>query len=273
MEVRRLLDADQGRVEVLLAAAPVANCFLISRVAAYGVNRCGGDVWGSFRRGRLRGLVYVGANVVPAGEVAAMAALASQLRRGPRRGEAIVGPAALVVELWEELREHWGPARAERTNQPLMVADEVPQALPDPGVRLARPDDVGALFEPSVAMFTEEVGRSPLVNSSESAYRARLAWLIRSGRLFCRIDDGGVVVFKSELAVVGRSVGQLQGVWVAPEFRGRGMAAGAVVASVALARGVAADVSLYVNDFNTRALRAYRRAGFRQVGRMASIQF
>ena len=51
------------------------------------------------------------------------------------------------------------------------------------------------------------------------------------------------------------------------------MAAGAVVASVAPRPGVAADVSLYVNDFNTRALRAYRRAGFRQVGRMASIQF
>lgn len=273
MEVRRLLDADQGRVDALLSTDPVANCFLISRVAAHGVNRCGGDMWGSFRRGRLRGLVYAGANVVPAGEAAAMDALARQLGRGPRRGEAVVGPSTLVLRLWDELRAVWGPARAERVRQPLMVADGVARALPDPDVRLALPTDLDALFEPSVAMFTEEVGRSPLANSSASAYRARLAWLIRSRRMFCRIEDGGSVVFKSELAVVGRSVGQLQGVWVSPQRRGTGLSAGAVVASVGLARQVAPQISLYVNDFNTRALRAYRRAGFRQVGEMASIQF
>lgn len=266
------MDADQGRVDALLSADPVANCFLVSRVAAHGVNRCGGDMWGAFRRGRLRGLVYLGANVVPAGEVDAMPSLAAQLGRGPRRGEAIVGPSRAVAPLWTGLREHWGPPRDERPCQPLMLADQVPQVLPDPGVRLASAADLDALFEPSVDMFTEEVGRSPLLSSSESAYRARLAWLIRARRLFCRIE-GAQVVFKSELAVVGRAVGQVQGVWVAPELRGRGISAGAMVATTVLAREIVDKVSLYVNDFNTPALRAYRRAGFRQVGEMASIQF
>jgi predicted GNAT family acetyltransferase len=32
-------------------------------------------------------------------------------------------------------------------------------------------------------------------------------------------------------------------------------------------------VSLYVNDYNTKALAAYRRVGFREVGSFATVLF
>ena len=32
-------------------------------------------------------------------------------------------------------------------------------------------------------------------------------------------------------------------------------------------------VSLYVNDFNTRALRTYRRVGFERIGTMATLLY
>ena len=38
-------------------------------------------------------------------------------------------------------------------------------------------------------------------------------------------------------------------------------------------RRVAPTVSLYVNDFNTPARRAYARTGFRQVGTFATVLF
>jgi predicted GNAT family acetyltransferase len=67
---------------------------------------------------------------------------------------------------------------------------------------------------------------------------------------------------------------QVQGVWVNPRFRGRGFAAPGMAAIVEIVRReVAPVVSLYVNGYNTRAVRAYQRVGFSTVGTYATILF
>jgi hypothetical protein len=69
-------------------------------------------------------------------------------------------------------------------------------------------------------------------------------------------------------------VALVQGVWVHPQLRGRGLAAPAMASVV---RSIQADLhrmpSLYVNDFNVAARRTYQRIGFRQVGTFASVLF
>jgi predicted GNAT family acetyltransferase len=72
---------------------------------------------------------------------------------------------------------------------------------------------------------------------------------------------------------VSANVSQVQGVWLDPEFRGRGMAAPAMAAVVRLARSVTPTVSLYVNDFNRPARATYARVGFADVGEFATILY
>jgi predicted GNAT family acetyltransferase len=144
--------------------------------------------------------------------------------------------------------------------------------IPDTAVRLAEPIDASLLYPATVAMFTEEVGVSPLEASTEAAYRARLMWLIRQQRVYCRFDRYGVV-FKAEIAAVTPEVCQVQGVWVRPDLRGRGIGAAGMAAVVTAARRPARQVSLYVNGYNNAAIAAYRKAGFSQVGTMASVHF
>ena len=67
-----------------------------------------------------------------------------------------------------------------------------------------------------VAMFTEEVGVSPVTADGGALYRSRIAELIRGGRSFARIEDGRVV-FKAEVGAVTPAACQLQGVWVPPD--------------------------------------------------------
>ena len=65
---------------------------------------------------------------------------------------------------------------------------------------------------------------------------------------------------------------QLQGVYVRPDQRGRGVAAPALAAVVEQARAtIAPVVTLFVNDHNTAARRAYERVGFQQTDTFASI--
>ena len=82
------------------------------------------------------------------------------------------------------------------------------------------------------------------------------------------------MVFKAEVGAATKHVCQLQGVWVDPRFRGRGLSIAGTAAVVdACLRDIAPAVSLYVNDFNLPARRAYERVGFSQVGSFASILF
>jgi len=84
----------------------------------------------------------------------------------------------------------------------------------------------------------------------------------------------GRVIFKAELAIVTRRTAQVQGVWVDPEYRGRGLAAPAMSAVVRDALGrVSPTVSLYVNDYNTAARRVYARCGFVSAGSFATVLF
>jgi predicted GNAT family acetyltransferase len=276
----RVLDEDdEPAVHRLLATDPVSACVLAGRVEACGTAQpaLGAPLWG-FGAGRnLEAVCLAGANLipfaVPGAERAAAAAFAERARRAGRRCSTIVGPAASVEPLWKLLAPDWGPARDHRPRQPLMAIEGPPAIAPDPRVRPVRPAELELLLPAAVAMFTEEVGVSPLRVDGGAGYRARVAELVRSGQSLAWFD-GGEVVFKAEIGAVSRAACQVQGVWVAPSRRGRGIGAAGTAAVVEYARAaIAPVVSLYVNDFNQSARAAYRRVGFREVGRFASVLF
>jgi uncharacterized protein len=250
--------------------------FVSSRVRALGLEpgRLGAQMWGHVPAGRLESLCYAGANLVPvAATPDAVAAFADRALRLGRRCSSVVGPAAEVQALWALLRPQWGPAREVRPVQPVMVISGPPLVPPDPLVRRVRLEEFDIVWPACVAMFTEEVGVSPTAGDGGASYRARLEQLIRAGRAFARIEDGRVV-FKAEIGAVTPHACQVQGVWVRPDCRGRGLAApGMATVAVAAAESIAPLVSLYVNDFNTPARAAYRRAGFTEHGRFMSVLF
>jgi predicted GNAT family acetyltransferase len=274
--LRVLDDRDAPTVLGLLNADPVANVFVQSRVEAVGLQpwRLGAEMWGHQVEGRLDGLCYAGANLVPvAGDEVAIRAFADRARRQGRRCSSIVGTAALVEPLWRLLEPSWGPARDVRLRQPLMVADTDPLWPPDVLVRPVQPEEIDVLLPASIAMFTEEVGVSPIAGDGGNLYRSRVSELVHLGRSFARIE-GGRVLFKAEVGAATAAACQIQGVWVEPSLRGRGLSLGGMSAVVAACRAsIAPVVSLYVNDFNVAARRAYERVGFRDVGTFMSVLF
>lgn len=277
-EPARLLDdRDRAAALAICDADPVANVFVASRIRALGMEpgRLGAQIWGyAGSDGRLTSVCYAGANLVPVQATSeALAAFADRALRQGRRCSSVVGPSAAVTELWGYLSPRWGPAREVRAAQPLMAIDGPPLGAPDPGVRPVRLGEVDILLPACVAMFTEEVGVSPLSGDGGAAYRARVTELVRSGRAFARIENGRVI-FKAEVGAATPQACQVQGVWVRPDHRGRGLAAPGMAAVVNEAReSIAPIVSLYVNDFNTPARATYRRVGFAEVGEFMSVLF
>lgn len=262
---------DAVAVARVLAADPVGACMVAARVADHGVNPAaiGGELW-------TRGLVadslcYAGANLIPLrGGPADIRAFADRALSTPRRCSSVVGYADLVLPMWERLESGWGPARDVRDRQPLMALWARPQYAPDPGVRRVRVDELDAYLVAAVDMFIGEVGVDPRAGDGGRGYRRRVAGLIAAGRAFARFEQGRVV-FKAEIGAQSPAVGQIQGVWVHPEWRGRGLGTAgtaAVAAAVVHGRRIA---SLYVNSYNTVARAAYARVGFREVGTFATV--
>ena len=275
-QARLLDDRDRAAALEVCAADPVANVFVESRIRAFGLDpgRLGAQMWGYELGGRLVSLCYGGANLVPVQATGpAVGAFADRALRQGRRCSSIVGDSAAVTELWEYLRPYWGPARDVRAAQPLMSIDGLSALAADPAVRRVRLDELDILMPASIAMFTEEVGISPLNGDGGASYRARVTELVRSGRAFARIENGRVI-FKAEVGAATPQACQVQGVWVHPDYRGRGLAAPGMAAVVVLARAsISPVVSLYVNDFNAPARATYRRAGFTEVGEFMSVLF
>ncbi|MEU6486420.1 GNAT family N-acetyltransferase [Streptomyces sp. NPDC046887] len=274
---RVLGPGDLGAALAVLDSDPVANAFVASRVQVAGLDpwRLGGEMWGWYAGGELRSLCYAGANLVPVcAEPEAVRAFAERARRAGRRCSSIVGPAEPTAELWRLLEPSWGPARDVRPHQPLMATDRLARDVqPDPYVRRVRKDEMDVVMPACVAMFTEEVGVSPLAGDGGLLYQARVAELVGSGRAFARFADGKVV-FKAEIGAATPQACQIQGVWVAPEYRGRGLSETGMAAVLRYALADTAPVvSLYVNDYNLPARAAYRRVGFRETGAFMSVLF
>lgn len=263
--MRRLIDRD-----------PIVHCFVDARMRVAGIDswRMGGELWGAFEGDVLVSALFCGANMVPIATTdATRDAFVTRLRAVGRRCSSIVGLADEVLPLWDSLSDAWGPCRELRARQPLLVMDTDPLINSDPQVRLVRPDELEVIFPACVAMFTDEVGISPLTHGGGHAYRARVAELIGSGRSIGRIDDG-LVIFKAEVGAATPNACQVQGVWVAPALRGRGLSVPALAAVVRIARErISPVVSLYVNDYNEVARKAYASCGFTEHAVFATVLF
>ncbi len=273
--VQRLGPADLPRVRALLARDPVTNVFVDSRVRETDLDarRLGGQMWGWHPDAALESACHVGANLVPVEATApAVRAFAEEATAHPRRCSSMLGPQDAVGPLWEHVEGQWGGARSVRPDQPFLQMRDRPLLRPDPAVRRVGVDELDLLYPASVAMFTEEVGVSPEVDGA-AHYRARVAQLIARGWAFARIEDGRVV-FKAEVGVATPHACQIQGVYVHPDHRGRGLAAAAMATVVAVAlREIAPVVTLYVNADNIAARRAYEHVGFVRSATFMTVLF
>jgi GNAT superfamily N-acetyltransferase len=274
----RVLDRDDLAPTVrILSSNPVENVFVAARVRSAGLDQSslGCSLWGYERDGVLRSVCHAGYNLVPVNADSEAVAAYTEFAGRNRMCSSIFGPSTVVLDLWHRLSQRWGSCwsdvREVRPRQPVLAIDHDAAIPPNPDVRRVTLDHWDAYFDAAVKMYTEEVGVSP-ISGNPAGYRFYVRQLITSGRAFA-LMDGSRVLFKADLGSVSGTVSQVQGVWLDPEVRGRGMAAPAMAAVVKLARAITPTVSLYVNDYNVPALKAYLRAGFTPVGEFATVLY
>ena len=169
------------------------------------------------------------------------------------------------------------PELPEHLPAPLKPADAPTgafQRIGEPAgyARLATSADLGELLPAAAAMFTEEVGFDPIARYGDG-YAARLRTLIAGQRSAIVTDVNGRVIFKADAGIVNLDAAQVQGVWLHPDYRGYGLAKPFFAAAAQILQRRYPHLSLYVNDYNARALAMYRGTGWEQIGQFSTIIF
>lgn len=297
--VRPLTAEDGPALRAFLDEDPTAHLFAAEQLTRLGLPRSSfltnlaaaspflGVVEDAGAGPEVTGVLWFGANLVPVSLRPHHYARAAQYVTATRREiSSVFGPAEHVLGLWNELGPLGHTPFDLRPDQPLLALDAAALAAAgdpaergaDPAaagirpVRWAEPADLERLFPAAVAMFTEEVGYSPL-ERSPGIYEERLRESVASRRNLLATDRDGRVVFKADLGLVADGRCQFQGVWLAPELRGLHLSVPLLAAACRLALERFDEVSLYVNDYNLPARALYRSVGFRQAGTFATVLF
>jgi uncharacterized protein len=219
----------------------------------------------------VHGVAYCGRQLAIAAEPQALPSFAENSRR--RRGERMIIGARDTVRAFWALVAAWHPhPRLVRDRQLVMMLD---RAHLQPyerrtTVRHARADEATAVADGSAQMVRQELEYDPRRGSPDFAPAVRR--MIDRKLWWVGLDDGRICFFCNIGPWCERTV-QLQGIWTPPALRGRGLATASLAAICDRLLGVSPTISLYVNDFNERAIALYRRVGFEHVGDFQTILF
>lgn len=186
-----------------------------------------------------------------------------------RRVRSIQGQAESVA-VCESILEQRGQTRFERIDYALMRLDASPLAtalIAGPEglvIRRATHEDADALFPLQAAYEKEEV--IPAYASFKPAASRLALERILGNRLVMVAELNGAIVGKANTNARSFSRDQIGGVYVLPEWRGKGIATRLVGELCAVLNDEERGINLFVKKRNTPAQRAYARVGFEEYG-------
>jgi ribosomal protein S18 acetylase RimI-like enzyme len=132
-----------------------------------------------------------------------------------------------------------------------------------PGLRLANLDDLELVVPAHAQSAFDESGVDPLAVDAEG-FRKRCARRIEQGQTWVLVEDGRLM-FKAEVITDTPEVVYLEGIWVDPAERGKGIG---LECMSELSRELlmrTRSLCLLVNEKSEAAQRFYKKAGFKLV--------
>jgi RimJ/RimL family protein N-acetyltransferase len=271
--VQRLVRARERAALEFLAQAPYDNVFLSWLIASDRSMTTRSALYIYLEdRMRVSGVAFFGRQVVLAAAGDAIVDAFAEIARGYRFERMIVAPRAQVERYWQRVRRWHAPPRRVRESQPVLAVDAQTLAIHSGAVtvRRAYPDEWEIVADNSAKMIEHELEYDPRRLSAE--FNANVRMMIDRGLWWIGLQNGEICFF-CNAGPFSRDSLQLQGIWVPPGFRGRGLATQALGKICAELLQDIPTLCLYVNGFNEPALRLYERCGFRRVGEFATLLF
>jgi GNAT superfamily N-acetyltransferase len=129
-------------------------------------------------------------------------------------------------------------------------------------VRMAKADEIDQIAEAHAEVAFIESGVNPLVKDPEGFLKRTLK-RIEKERTFVVFDDGGKLVFKADIVAETEDVIYLEGIYVAPEYRGQNVAASCLSELTRLLLSRVQHICLLSNVEFKAAHKSFLKAGYK----------
>lgn len=213
-------------LKALLTRDTPHNLYLLGLVEEFGVvcgpHRAPFAFHGRFSDGELTAALFVGGTgglVVPsAGQAGHIADIAKALA-GKVELKAAQGEKALV----DTLCQHFSVTpKVSRLHKLFYVSADDLGPFTNPLLRVATEKDLDQLVPLSAAYVKEQLERDPLAEDPEG-YPVRVRQRVRAGRTYV-LEEKGKLVFKLDVGSRSQFGAEIEGVYTAPDERGKGHA-------------------------------------------------
>jgi len=272
VDVIELTEDDRNDVLAFLAERPVPTVCIAVFIRDNGLvsphNR--GTFYGCRNsEGRLEGVALIGhATLIEARTARAMEEF-GLVAQGYQRTHMILGEKDKVEQFWNYYADDGQEMRLAcrellfELRYAMQVREEVD------GLRRATLEDLDKIAPVQASMAEEESGKNPM-EIDPDGFRARCARRIEMGRVWL-LEEDGRLVFKADIQSDTPDVVYLEGVWVNPSERGKGIGRQCLrqLCQDLLVR--TKSVCVLVNEENHRAHTFYRMCNFKMRGVYDSI--
>jgi predicted GNAT family acetyltransferase len=264
LRVHAFSGGHQDEVLAFLAQRPIHTVFMAGLIRDNGlvspVNR--GTFYGCRdNEDRLIGVALVGPKtVIEARDEASMEVFAglvpNNLTSHLVRGEQ--DQIDYILSRYAEV----GRTPRQLSNELLLEQNTVAaEAVGEPRLRLAHPDDLEAVISINAALAFEESGLNPLLQDGQGMW-ARTARRIDQGRVWILVEKERLM-FKADIISETPETVFVEGVYVQPDIRRQGYGLSCMTQ---LARNILSrfgSVCLVVNEENARARAFYQKLGYK----------
>ena len=272
VETTELTDADRVEVTAFLAERPVETVCLAGFIRDNGLvsphNR--GTIYGCRNsEGRLEGVALIGhATLIEARTFRAMQEFA-RIAQSYGNTHLILGEKDKVESFWNYYADEGQEMRLACRELLFECRRAMQVRHPIEEMRQATIDDLDRIAPIQARMAEEESGTNPL-EIDPVGFRSRCARRIEMGRVWV-LEEEGELIFKADILADTPDVIYLEGVWVDPSARNRGIGRKCIRQLCRDLLSRTKSVCVLVNEENLRAHTAYRMCNFKMRGVYDSI--
>src|SRR5882724_1006274 len=219
--------------------------------------------------GRLQGVAMIGRYILFETRSDAAIEAFARLAQDCRSAHMLLGERGKVGTFWEYYGDRGQAARryCREWLFELRWPVEVREAVP--GLRLATVDDLDLVVPAHAQTALYESGIDPLAADPEG-FRKRCSRRIEQGQTWVWVEDGRLM-FKTEVLTDTPEVAYLEGVWVDPAERGKGVGLRCMSQLTGELLSRTASVCLLVNERFQQAQGFYKRAGYKIISHYDTI--
>jgi uncharacterized protein len=219
--------------------------------------------------GQLQGVALIGRYILFETRSDAAIEAFARLAQACRDAHILLGEQDGVSTFWNHYGD--GGQEARLYCRELLLEQRRPVEFGEPvrGLRRATLDDLDLVVPAHAQTAFDESGIDPLKENPEG-FRQRCARRIEQGQTWVLVEQGRLM-FKAEVLTDTPEVAYLEGVWVDPAERGKGVGLQCISYLTTELLSRSGSVCLLVNERFQGAQRFYEKAGYELVGHYDTI--